>query len=80
MNNRNMIDSYLHSLACAICLYLAQLQLVADPGVVSLIPARSRTFAEIDREMFSTVILPLPLIQERLVSVTSMCTKYWLTP
>ena len=31
--------------------------LTADPGVVSLIPARSHTFMEIDREIISTVIL-----------------------
>ena len=37
------------------------------------------TFLKIDQEIFSTVILLLPLIQEGLVSVTnkSMCTKYW---
>ena len=31
--------------------------LTADPGVPSLIPARSHTFVEIDREIISTVIL-----------------------
>ena len=31
--------------------------LTADPGVASLIPARSHTFVEIDHEIFSTVIL-----------------------
>ena len=31
--------------------------LTADPGVVSLIPARSNTFVEIDHEIISTVIL-----------------------
>ena len=31
--------------------------LTADPGVASLIPARSHTFVEIDQEIFSTVIL-----------------------
>ena len=31
--------------------------LIADPGVASLIPARSHTFVEIDHEIFSTVIL-----------------------
>ena len=31
--------------------------LTAVPGVTSLIPARSHTFAEIDREIISTVIL-----------------------
>ena len=44
-------------------------------------PARSHTFVEIGREIISTVILLLPLIEEGLLSVTSerMCTKYWLT-
>ena len=51
------------------------------PGVASSIPARTYTFVEIDHEIISTVILRLPLIQERTLSVTSesMCTKYWLT-
>ena len=31
--------------------------LSADPGVASLIPARSHTFVEIDHEIISTVIL-----------------------
>ena len=31
--------------------------LTADPGVASSIPARSHTFAEIDREIISLVIL-----------------------
>ena len=31
--------------------------LSADPGVMSLIPARSHTFVEIDHEIISTVIL-----------------------
>ena len=54
--------------------------LTADPGVVSLIPARSHALVEVDHEIISTVILLLPLIQERLLSVTSesMYTKYWL--
>ena len=53
--------------------------LTADPGVASLIPARSHTFVEIDHEIISTLILLLTLIQEGLLSVTSksMCTKYW---
>ena len=46
-------------------------QTVADPGVGSSFPARPHTFMEIDHEIFSTVILFLPLIQEGLVSVTS---------
>ena len=31
--------------------------LTADPGIASLIPARSHTFVEIDHEIISTVIL-----------------------
>ena len=40
----------------------------------------SITFIEIDNEIISTVILPLPMIQEGLLSVTrkSLCTKYCL--
>ena len=43
----------------------------ADPGITSLIPAKSHTFVEIYHEIISMVILLLPLIQERLLSVTS---------
>ena len=32
--------------------------LTADPGVMSIIPAWSHTFVEIDHEIISTVILP----------------------
>ena len=58
--------------------------LTVDPGVASLMPARSHAFVEIDHEIISTVILPPSaerIIQEGLLSVTSkcMCTKYWLT-
>ena len=38
------------------CLVTAA-KLTADPGVASLIPARSHTFMEIDHEIISTVIL-----------------------
>ena len=56
---------------------------IADPGFVSLIMAQSDNFVEIDQEIFSTVILLLPLIKEGLVSVTRernwfMCMKYVL--
>ena len=37
----------------------ADMCLTADSGVVSLIPARSHTFVEIDREIISTAILLL---------------------
>ena len=53
---------------------------IADPGDVSLIPARPHTVAEFDQEIFSMVILLL-LIQEGLLSVTSesMCTEFQRT-
>ena len=35
----------------------ADVSLTADPGVASLIPARSHTFVEIDHEIISTIIL-----------------------
>ena len=46
---------------------------IADPGVVSSIP---HSPMEIDHEVFSKVILLLPLVQEGLLLVTSesMCT------
>ena len=56
----------------------------ADPGVASLIPARSHTFVEIDHELISTVIL-LPSAESfmngccQLVTSENMCTNYWLT-
>ena len=49
--------------------------LSADPGVASLIPVRSHTFMEIDHEMISAVVLPLPLIHSRTV-VVSYKRKY----
>ena len=53
--------------------------LTGDQEVPGLIPAGSRqhSFMEIDHEMFSTVILSLPLIQEGqlLVSCEQMCTR-----
>ena len=42
-------------------------RLIVHPGVMSMIPARSHTFVEIDNEIFSIDILLLPLIQEGLV-------------
>ena len=48
----------------------------ADPDIVSLIPARSHTFVEIDHEIISIVILLLPLIQEGLLSVITYKGKY----
>ena len=42
-------------------------------------PVRQNSFVEIDHEIFSTVILSLPLIQEGKLSVACerMCTEYW---
>ena len=48
--------------------------LTADPGVVSLIPARSHTFGEIDHEIISTAIL-LPSTDSRR-AVVSYKRKY----
>ena len=83
------VCSSLHPSVCQrfVCLQLwvsnlvqLVMSLTADPGVASLILARSQTFMEIGHEIISVVSL-LPLIQEGLLSVTSesMCTKYWLT-
>ena len=41
---------------------------------------RQHYFMEFDHEIFSTVILSLPLIQEGQLSVSGeMITQYWLT-
>ena len=53
-------------------------------AVGSMLDCRSRGhkfFVEIDHEIISKVIVPIPLIEEGHMSVTgkSMCTKYWLT-
>ena len=58
--------------------------LTAVRGVVSLIPARSYTFVEIDQEIISTVIL-LPSTESfkkgccQLQLSKSICKEYWLT-
>ena len=44
---------------------------IADYVVMSLILAQPQTLVEIDREIFSMVIILLPLIQEGLLSVTN---------
>ena len=53
--------------------------MIADPGIISLIPALPHSFVQIERELFSMPILPL--IQEGLMSVTSksMCAKNWFS-
>ena len=45
----------------------------ADPGVVSSIPARSRTFVEIDHNNYMVIHL-LPLIQEELSYRSKVCS------
>ena len=54
--------------------------LIADQGVINLIPVQPHSFVEIDHEISSTDIL-LPLIPEGLLSVTneSWCTGYGFT-
>ena len=49
--------------------------LTADPGVASLIPARSYTFVEIDHDLISTVFSSLLLNHSRRV-VVSCKRKY----
>ena len=65
--NSKLAGRIAHLVSCL----AADMCLAADPGVTSLILARSHIFLEID----------LQLIQEGLLSITceSMCTKYWLT-
>ena len=46
----------LHNFQSVMCL-ATEASLTADPGVASLIPARSLTFVEIDYEIISTIIL-----------------------
>ena len=55
--------------------------LTANQEVAGRASAWPHTFVEIYHDIISTVILPLPLIQEGQLSVSgeSMCTKYWLT-
>ena len=53
-----------------------------DKEVAGFNPRRGRqhSFVEIDHEIFSTVILSLPLIQEGQLSVLAKeCAQYWLT-
>ena len=47
------------------------ISLFADPVVVCSVLAPPNTFVEIDFEIFATVFLLLPLIQEGLLSVTN---------
>ena len=77
MHKQGRIAQSVTCLATDVCL-------TADPGVVSLIPARSYNLVEIDHEIIFTVILLSSaewIIQDGLLSGTSesMCVKYWLT-
>ena len=57
------------------------LSLTANPGVPSLIPARSYTLVEIDHEIIFTAIL-LPSADSRRVVISykrKLYMKYWLT-
>ena len=63
---------------------VAQLDAPSDwrPGGRGFNPRRGRqhSFVEIDHEIFSTVILSLPLIQEGQLTVSEEeCAQYWLT-
>ena len=81
--NQRPGTSYLHIQQCSV-LYntasVAQLDAPSDwrPGGRGFNPRRGRqhSFVEIDHEIFSTVILSLPLIQEGQLSVSGerMCT------
>ena len=54
--------------------------LTADPGVASLISARSHTLVEIDHEIISTVVL-LPSadsFKKGCQLQAKLCMKYWL--
>ena len=57
-----------HVVQSVTCL-TADMCLTANPGVASLIPARSHTFVEIDREIISMAIL-LPSADSRRVVVS----------
>ena len=63
---------------------VAQLDAPSDwrPGGRRFNPRRGRqhSFVEIDHEIFSTVILSLPLIQEgHCQFLAKECAQYWLT-
>ena len=60
----------------------SEVRMNADPGVALSIHIQLQTFIKTDRDIFTMVILLLPLIQESLLSVTSesISMEYWLTP
>ena len=60
MNHACMSDSYtvkLCHVAQSVTCLATDASLTANAGIASLIPAQSHTFAEIDHEIISTVIL-----------------------
>ena len=74
MGNHNY-DQYLPGcIAQLVTCLTADLCLTADPGVASLIPARSHTFAEIDYEIISTAIV-LPSADSGRVAKVYCSTK-----
>ena len=54
---------------------LSVASLIADPWVMSLIPAQPHTFVEVDHEIFSTVFPFFLLIQEGLVLEAKVCAR-----
>ena len=76
--HKNKIHSYINKVPSA---SVAQLDAPSDwrPGGRGLNPRRGRqhSFVEIDHEIFSTVILSLPLIQEGQF-LAKECAQYWL--
>ena len=57
MNSQYLVISSPWSVAQSVTCLATDAGLTADPGVASLIPARSHTFVEIDHEINSMVIL-----------------------
>ena len=60
-DNNQAPAQLLGRIAQSVTCLATDVSLTADPGVASMIPARSHTFVEIDHEMISTVISSLLL-------------------
>ena len=77
---RTKLENYMYNVHGSVRASVAQLDVLSGwrPGGRRFNPRRGRqhSFVEIDREIFSTVILSLPLIQEGQLSVSGkrMCT------
>ena len=72
--------AYFNSVQVALVAQL-DVRLTDDQEVVDLTPLGwQQTFVEIDCEIFSMVILTLPLIHKRHLSVLGERIQYWLTP